>query len=202
MRSDLFLMDEKEAVAAKMLVEVLSIPLDKNYNLEETAIMVLPGMYQEYRITEVLKAWPNKAKYLWVAPTRGDPENSVYDSLKNLDKEKQNPDDMIIGGFTEATPGQMVWALEKLKENPNVKRIIISTAAYHLPRCMLTFIKAMNKAGVFVPISAHPLLNSNGNSFNSDEIKSEIGKIHEYGLKGDVATSEELSEYILKVGNL
>ena len=48
---------------------------------EETAIFLLPGVHQEYRITEGVKLWPNAGKYLWVAGTRGDPTYSKEDII-------------------------------------------------------------------------------------------------------------------------
>ena len=163
---------------------------------KETAIFLLPGVHQEYRITEGVKLWPNAGKYLWVAGTRGDPTYSKEDIIAVTGKDST---DIVCGGFARFTPDQMNWCVSLLKQNPHIKHIVVTTAAYHLPRCVLTLLKALKKSGIQIPMTPMPLINPNGDSFSvngTEDFALEMKKIQEYQQKGDVASLEDWKEYL------
>lgn len=168
----------------------------KRLNAHQTAILLLPGVHQEYRITEGVKLWPNAGKYLWVAGTRGDPAYTREDIIAVTGKDSV---DIVCGGFARFTPDQMNWCVSLLKQNPEIKHLIVTTAAYHLPRCVLTLLQALLKAKMQISMTPMPLINPNGDSFSAygtEDFALEMKKIQEYQGKGDVASLEDWREYL------
>ncbi len=163
---------------------------------EETAILLLPGTYQEYRITEGAKLWPKEGKYFWVAGTRGDPAYCREDIIAVTKKDSPN---IICQGFAKHTLDQMEWCIAMLKENSKIKHLVITTSAYHLPRCTLTLLQSLKKSNIQVSITPIPIKNPKGDSFSIDSTEDfvlEIKKIQEYQQKGDVASLESWREYL------
>ncbi|MBX4200631.1 YdcF family protein [Candidatus Parcubacteria bacterium] len=162
----------------------------------ETAILVLPGKHQEYRITESVKLWKKEGDYFWVAGTRGDPAYTREDIIKVTGDDSS---DIVCQGFAEHTLAQMQWCALMLKENPQIKYLIVATAAYHLPRCILTLLQVFKKEGVKMLITPMPLENPSGNSFSvedGEDFTSELKKIPQYQEKGDVLSVEDWIEYL------
>ncbi len=169
---------------------------------EETAILVLPGMYQEYRITEGTKFWPDQGEYLWVAGTNGDPAYSRKQIISVIDVDYPNDlhyPNIICGEFARHTLDQMEWCVSLLKENTQVKHLIVTTAAYHLPRCTLTLLQVLTKSGMKIPITPLSIRNPSGDSFSptsTEDLRSEVMKIQQYQEKGDVASLDTWRNYI------
>jgi uncharacterized SAM-binding protein YcdF (DUF218 family) len=165
-------------------------------NPQETAILLLPGKYQKYRITQGVKLWPSQGNWLWIAGTRGDPIYSKKDIISVIGKDSP---DVVCQGFAKHTLDQMEWCAALLKQNPHIKHLIITTAAYHLPRCVLTLLQVLTKAEVRIPITPFPLKNPSGDSFSvegGEDFISEIQKIGEYQQKGDVLSLDVWKEYL------
>src|SRR5581483_1060845 len=163
---------------------------------EETAILVLPGKHQEYRIRESAIFWPGRGKYFWVAGTRGDPEYTREDIIRIAGNDSL---DIVCQGFASHTLAQMEWCARMLQENPRVHHLIVTTAAYHVPRCLLTLLSVLEKLAIKIPITPMPLENPSGNSFSLDggeDFSSELQKIQEYQAKGDVASLNAWKEYL------
>src|SRR3989344_9134402 len=131
----------------QIFAEVFGLTMPSDSVPENSAILVLPGYFQRFRITEVKKYWPSKARYLWIAPTRGDSGFTLGEIAQCFACEAREGD-IAIGDFARHTQEQMIWALKLLVEKPKVDHIMVSTASYHLPRATLTFLRAMNEAGL------------------------------------------------------
>jgi hypothetical protein len=169
---------------------------------DQTAVLVLPGQ-QDYRITRVLQnVWPAQGKYLWVAGTRGDPFIEEEDIVHRIVTTGQNSpclDFIECQGWADNTPDQMEWACKMARKYAEVNHLIVATAAYHLPRCVLTFIKEMNKADLFVPVIPWPLTSFSGDSFakkGNQNFALEIAKVLKYQESGHVAPVAEWEEYL------
>lgn len=196
-------MTESSAVletARTMLTILVDGPQWKRGNPENTAILVLPGIYQEYRIQGGVNLWKqNQNQRLWIAGTRGDPTYTRDQIVQVAGVDSPN---IICQGFANHTPDQMHWCQEMLRDNPEVSHLIMATAAYHLPRCVLTNVVAMEKAGRRIPISPIPLTNPNGNSFpptgkeRSEDWPAEVSKIIMYQATGDVASYVQWHDYL------
>lgn len=162
-----------------------------------TAILVMPGVHQEYRIQGGIDLWlEDQDQELWIAGTRGDPSYSREQIVRDAGVDSPN---IVCGPFCRHTPDQMDWCMEMLKKNPDVEHLIMTTAAYHLPRCVLTNVAAMDKVGMRVHITPIPLFSPCGNSFSADGTEdwvSELSKIIEYQKTGHVASFEQWRNYL------
>ena len=183
----------------KIAKQILEIPFWKDSDLHRSAILILPGVYQNYRITEGVKHWPKKGEYLWVAGTRGDPFYTRREILETIDRKKRehiNNHNFENGGWQNHTLDQMMWVTELLKKNNNINHIILTTAAYHVPRCTLTLLQTMKKQSIKqVVISPIPIYHRLGPSLESESFGGELSRISIYQEKGDVATFETWEEY-------
>jgi len=196
-------MDEALAIletARTMLTILVDGPYWKRGHPENTAILVLPGIYQEYRIQGGVDIWnQDQSQRLWIAGTRGDP---AYTRDQIVEVAGVDHPNIVCGEFCNHTPDQMRWCLKMLQDNPGVSHLIMTTAAYHLPRCVLTNVAAMEKAGKRVPISPIPLTNPNGDSFpptgkgSWEDWLAEVSKVIMYQDTGDVASLSQWREYL------
>lgn len=185
----------------KTAKEILETPFWKDSTLRKSAVLILPGGWQDYRIPEGIKHWPEKGKYLWVAGTRGDPFYTRKEILEIIDKIKGmsiDSYDIENGGWANNTLDQMLWATELLKKNNEINHLILTTAAYHTPRCVLTCLQTMIKQNISkIVISPIPIYHPEGPSFESTEFKGELERIQKYREKGDVASFKVWEEYVL-----
>ncbi len=178
--------------------EILETPFYEKANPETAALLVLPGQ-QNYRISEGVKNWPEKAKHLWVAGTRADPfytRKDIMEIISNVRGEIFDPSNIENGGWANNTVDQMKWASELLKKNPQIDHLAITTAAYHLSRCILTFLQTMEKQGIERRvISPIPIVHPSGPDLKGPDFAGEMKKISLYQEKGDIASEEMWRSY-------
>ena len=183
----------------KVVRQILKIPFWKDSDPNKSAILILPGTQQNYRIYEGTKHWPKKGEYLWVAGTRGDPFYTRKEIFEMIDKTKRryiNNHNFENGGWANHTLDQMRWATELLKKNDKINHIILATAAYHVPRCVLTLVQTINRQSIkYVVISPIPIYYCLGPSLDSEDFYGELSRISTYQKKGDVATFKIWEEY-------
>ncbi|MDO8655433.1 MAG: ElyC/SanA/YdcF family protein [bacterium] len=171
------------------------------------AVVVFPGKHQVSRIQEAARVLRKvESPNFWVAGTMGDPFYPRRDILKEMedaagdyDRRYRSSPWVETGGFANNSLDQAKFVLELLRANPEVTHLILSTAAYHLPRCVLTCIKQMIEQDKRVAIYTAPSGDdiSQGNLLpGTPEIEEEILKILRYQRKGDVATWDELQRYL------
>ena len=178
--------------------EVFALPYWTKADPKQSALLILPGV-QEYRISEGAKHWPDKAEHLWVAGTRADPfytRREILDIVREVTTIESGTYLIENGGWENHTPHQMRWTVELLKKNPGVNHLIVCTAAYHAPRCVLTCIKIMQRHAAMRVISVLPLWHSEGPSSESAEWIEEMERISMYQQKGDVVSWEEWKQYL------
>jgi len=181
--------------------EVLSMPWYRGFSggPEQSALLILPGI-QGYRIPEGVKYWPTAARYLWVAGTRADPfytRKEITEIVRTVVGSDPPISYLENGGWANHTPDQMRWAVELLKGYSDVQHLIICTAEYHLPRCILCCVKTMQMHGVLRIISHAPICHKDGPVSGSMVWNEERAKILVYQKKGDIATAEEWAAYRL-----
>ena len=186
------------SILIRMAEEVLTLPYWIKADPERSALLILPGI-QEYRIPEGARHWPDEAKHLWVAGTRADPfytRREIVDIIREVTTIEGDTSLIENGGWENHTPDQMRWAIELLKKNREVNHLIVCTAAYHIPRTVLTFIKMMLKHEEMTVISSLPLWNPDGPARDDQDWQTEISKIGIYQKEGDVASDTEWKEYL------
>lgn len=171
-----------------------------------TAVIILPGQ-QDYRVTRVLQdVWPVHGRYLWAAGTRGDPlieREDIIGRIKASKKYAKISDLIECQGWADNTPDQMRWVIRMVKKYTDVKHLIVTTSAYHLPRCVLTLVKEMKTEDIVLPVTPWPLSSFSGNSFSklrsNQNLVLEIAKTLKYQQSGHVASLEEWDEYFKNV---
>jgi hypothetical protein len=195
-------LDEVLRVFLQILVDGTSWPAG---DADCTAVVILPGQ-QDYRITRVLQGiWPEAGKYLWIAGTRGDPaieRDDIFGRLLAARGNLPNADFIECQGYAANTPEQMKFVCRMLRKYIDVNHLIVATAAYHLPRCVLTLVKEMKDYGSQRTITPQPLRSFSGNSFakRSNQVFTlELAKILRYQNSGQVASVEEWEEYSSEV---
>jgi hypothetical protein len=108
---------------------------------------------------------------------------------------------VVIGGHVEHTPGQAEWFIEMVKKM-SLASAVVSASPYHIVRAYLTFIKFLAKENLKVrlfpratPVSPFEMVPESGmDSFGL--IHGEAERILRYQEKGDVATLDELKNYL------
>ena len=187
-------MNIKDWRVLREMFQILSIPFYDRAKISESAIVIPPGQLQEYRIAEGVKLWPSKAKYLWVTGAREKPSYTREQIVSYC--QKDSPDILVIKRGWNAK--EQVLGIHDLLINrfPWVQHVIVATAAYHLPRWILTFLQTIKDTERQIVISPVPLLNPDGISFSVEDLRSEIEKIQTYRIKGDVASSRYLNTYL------
>ena len=162
----------------------------------KTAIVVLPGMYEDWRVEQGVKLWPGSAKYLVVAGTRGDPSYTRQQIIGYAGTSLQNSN-VITGEFVEHTKAQMDWVCRVLqKQLTHVNCLIFTTAIYHVPRCVMTFLQAVADCGLRnIVVVVEPLLGDLTSQQIASGLMSEAQKIRQYRQKGDVLATDNLQAY-------
>lgn len=185
---------------------------DPLYAPNETACCLLPGL-NKWRVIEC--PWEVYASTLLVAGTSDDPAYTEDEIRIYLDVGILR--DFSFQGYAAHTPGQMAWLVKKIKKQEGIMQVILTTAAYHLPRCALTFAKEWLKNGkpkqkfhfACIPMIAGRTGEKFLTGFTSDAefadkatrgssqtVASEIARIEAYQKKGDVATAEEFAQFL------
>lgn len=179
-----------EYVLPFSLVPDLGIPK------QQTALFLMPGSYQDWRFKALAGLWNKYADKIFVAGTRGDPE---YNADQMADMLGCDISQIEMQVFAKHTRDQMDWVSGKVLEL-HPKQVILSTAAYHLPRCTLTFVKSCLDRNIPRTFKLALLPTSDpsnpSQSFTADQIVGEIGRIPEYQAKKDVATLEEYVAFL------
>ncbi len=178
----------------------LDLPIVES-RADERAWLIMPGggshKAGDTRLTQA--EWDTE--YVYVCGTRGDPAYSIEDITRLLARDGQVPKGLWYQGYAEHTLEQMLWAVDSLRANRRIRHLVMSTAEYHLPRCMLTFVKQWQLHGdgrklqLSVAPTANPPQTADTGGTNAS-LDGELSRILEYQKKGDVATEEDLLKFL------
>ncbi len=173
----------------------------KDVSQNSIAIGILPGggnhEASNPRLSEV--PWKTLTQKVLVAGTRNDPYYE-FDEICSL--LGGVPKHILVQGCTEIlnTLDQMLWLIACILKDPEITTLILSTSCYHLPRCVLTFIKQWLERSdgrrlqlVLLPTS-DPL--PTGTTTTNQTVAGELTRIAFYQQKGDVATADEFLAFI------
>jgi len=175
------------------------------FDTSTTALAIFPGggkkEASDTRFTEV--DWRKFSKKVWVAGTRGDPFYDEEEIRLLLARQQRVPPSLTLQIYAEHSLNQMRWVSNMLCADKTVSTLILSTAEYHLPRCILTFVKTWQREGDARKIRLAAIATSNPrllNRPNEDETsqtrEQEVKRIEVYQIKGDVATANEFMHFI------
>lgn len=111
---------------------------------------------------------------------------------------------IIVEPSSRNTKEMADFSLRILKEN-HLRRVILTVSPYFVPRCYLTMVKSISQNEhsfvtemYCVPSEDLPWQGyvPNEPKTRFQQIPTEIGKIHEYRLKGDIASEDEVIKYV------
>ena len=198
-------MPKKETLEQYKQIFALGVS-NPNMQRAATAVLILPGGGKGIAPTRLIEPqWQLYTDDLWVAGTRGDPVYTREDIVGYIARDGKLPERLQIQPFALHTQEQMNWAVDMLLEDWSISHLIISTAKYHIPRCVLTFVKAWIKLGDSSKLSIGILPTSDmgmsilrTSSSTSQTLDQELERMEEYQVKGIVATSAEFQEFLLK----
>lgn len=170
----------------------------------QTAVGVFPGEYQEWRIQEAIRIlWKVGAAHFLIAGTAGNPLCLPEDILEEMERmatassqRYRSSPLLVCGVWANDTRDQARFIMELLKRRPEVTHLVLTTGAYHLPRCVLTCIKYMTlrryrRVVIYTAPSGADIIKP-----GSPEFEEEMAKIPRYQTQRDIATWDELESYL------
>jgi len=185
--------DKTSKIAAATMM-ILSIPLRK-----ADGILIVTGEGEKERVHHGIELWKKgSGKFLLVTGDSEETKESFGEITKkeitDLCKVEENHPDIFKQEKTRHTLDQANWAATVIAEHP-IESLIVVSALYHLPRVFLTFLKVLQKNNqkiVLIPCPTLPV----SLEYNYHRIPAEIARIIKYQEQGDVATAEELCDYL------
>lgn len=197
------------------LVSAATFVLNLRLATSPDAIYVVPGRSEDHRIrygVRLCNLTP-ECKHFLVAGSNPDHskggippafEDTVEDLQTNFGLQLRRGLTIHLQGDTENAKTQADWLANTISKLPDVHSIWLVTAPYHLLRAYLTSLKSLINAremktwSLFpVPTSASPFtLVPYDQTPATDLVLGECQRILDYQAKGDVATLEELYEYL------
>lgn len=203
-------MDQRAKKVATAMLQINGLGVTSHPALPvagETAFLILPAGQEghHYREDEGIATWRTLCALRLVSSSHlmiaGVSEEKI--SVARLARLAGIPGDRLcMASHARNTPDQMAWALAVLANKPEVKRLVVCTAAYHTPRCFLTMLRTMDKRGVELILYTAPLLSPDNPevdqvgfvSTGSTGLRGEIERI--IGYTDDVATLDRFYEYL------
>jgi hypothetical protein len=182
---------------------VLSVPRKAT-----EALVVFPGMGENERVIHAVRKWSvDDLNYLFVAGIhRGEATFSELSAETLLKQPFALDPDLVDGVFTQIeaanTKVQADWTVEMVKRT-GVESLALTAPDYHLPRAYGTLLASLLEdvpwkvALIPEPTPLSPLHISPETGKTSSELTpAEWVRICAYQKKGDVATREQLEEYL------
>lgn len=155
-----------------------------------TAVVCVAGERENWRMKEAVKLIPGKANSLWVTKV-GDHQPPL--SMTHLcryypgDISQLAGVDIRFGGYGEHVNSlsQAIWVSIQLRRCPSINSLIIVTAAYHLPRWLLTLVSVLDLYTLSPRVIPYPVRRAVPTySIGSIRWNREIKKIRKYQPKG------------------
>lgn len=172
---------------------------DTDFSTHAIGIFLGGGSYEACnpRLSEV--SWRTLTHKVWVAGTRNDP---YYNVTQACDLLGGTPTSLRWQGCRASlsTPDQTWWFNEQLCADTEVTTFIVSTSRYHLPRCVLTFMKDWFYFGDRRKLQLRLLPTSDPipaeTTSTNQTIEGEIERIKRYQGTGDVASKHEFELFL------
>jgi hypothetical protein len=171
------------------------------------ALEALYGLGEDWRIKDAINWWETKttrAKSLLLAITNPAEKTSRVLSMSVLQQEPfhlTRLEGVHIGDRGNGTKEQAEWTLETVQRF-NIESIALFVSPYHCLRAYLTVLKTLLVAGVCIPLIPAPTPIAPDRYIPEVDVDAwqlvpgEVERIAKYQKQGDVATLEELKEYL------
>lgn len=166
------------------------------------ALAVFPGQGETWRISQALEWWnrrKGRARHLLLAGGSG--LSSVEEYIDHFGEIGRDSWVDVQWPDARNTKEQADWTAEKVREL-NIESLALFVSPYHLLRAYCTLLKSLEARGLQIPIVPAPVAispevvvpESGANGWQL--VAGEVERLRRYQEKGDVATSEELKQYI------
>lgn len=198
------IIEKKDSDLLAMALMLYSLP-----RIHQTeALVVMPGLGENWRIEQAVKVWENndqKNKFLLISGVNQKEKTAFPFSIENFKKSPFNlkrVENVHIQEHADHTKAQAEWIVNKTKEL-NIKSLTVFVSPFHLLRAYNTLLKTfinLDAERILIipnPIRIPPSTNiPEVNSSAWDLVQGELDRIKIYQEKGDVASYEELKEYL------
>jgi hypothetical protein len=175
-----------------------NLPPALNLPSHNTAMVIMPGG-QDWRLSQA--PWQHYTDTVLVTGTDNDPAYSFTEVQALLERSSgKTPATIRHQDYARHTPDQANWTVTELLRLPHIRNLIVSTAAYHLPRVVLTVVKSWLQHGDSrrLRIYSLPTLDpdprngfAHADAERSATTEQELARIEQYQHTGDVATADE-----------
>lgn len=186
-----------QLVTAAILVNTIPAPTD----FQPKALVTIPGMGEKYRVSLPIQFWDTTSTHFLLI-AGGSEEIILNFSDKDQECIQIHQRSIFCQPYAANTVEQTDWIIAKCQEL-KIESFIFYAPAYHITRAYLTLLKSMLKAEsslVMVqqtlPVSPHNTVPLADHAPAYKLIPSEVARITTYQEKGDVATLEELLQYL------
>ena len=173
------------------------------------ALAVFPGMGEDERVEQAIINWQlpiNSSRYFIIASPNYNEETTriiTPDVLRNPPFNLKRFEGVIIEDESSNTKEQTERVLKRVRQY-DLKSLALFASPFHLPRAYLTLLKTLIDAKLKeVAITPGQVFKSPGSvipEFRTtawEAIAGEVRRIKKYQVKGDVATLDELREYLV-----
>lgn len=197
---------EKDEIGtiASLIIQVLTIPIPETF--QPDALVTIPGMGETWRVLQPLKEWEKSTAehFLLAGMYWGEQqfEELSMELLKqspyNL-KRTENVHTQLSARHTKAQTDWIIRRASKLE----ITSFIFYAPTYHITRAYLTLLKSLIqseiKPVIMIPkpiVMSPNVIIPEANAQARSLIPGEIERIKIYQEKGDVATLDELENYL------
>lgn len=182
---------------------VLSVPGDLD---RITSIAVTPGLGEDIRVLKAIELWQSDQEFEHLFIT-GTNVNEKLQPQLTLERLQEAPyflhrlEGVVTQVEAEHTRAQTDWLVEQLVAN-NVKNLVLCVSHWHITRAYMTLLKSMLNKDYVIPVIPFvigtspsqiiPEINETVQNMSAGEAK----RIVKYSSIGQIASSEELSNYL------
>jgi lipopolysaccharide export LptBFGC system permease protein LptF len=199
------IIEKKDSDILAMALMLYSVP---KIPQKTDALVIMPGLGENWRIEQAIKIWENnnkENKFLLISGVNQKEKTAFPFSIENFKKPPFNlkrEQNVYTQEHADHTKAQAEWIISKVKEL-NIQSLSLFVSPFHLLRAYSTLLKAFinsnNERIVIIPnpIKIPPSTNiPEVNSNAWDLVQGELDRIKIYQEKGDVASYEELKDYL------
>lgn len=185
--------------------EIFRIPQGAALNAD--AFVVYPGCLESWRVDHAISYWQqtnHTAKVLLITGINDAEAKEGLLTLENLTKPPYgltNTHNVYSQLHVRHTKDQTDWVCEQLKKY-ELKGIALFVSPFHLLRAYLTQLTSCQQAGLTIPMipMPTPVLPNQTIPFTQKTpramVQGELERIKQYQAKGDVASFQELWDYL------
>lgn len=195
------------AISRAMASAVFTLSIPRWCVRYTDALLMLPGQNELERVIAPVQAWNhNLAKHLLVAGSCRKEETWEALPIERLQEPPYNltrTANVLIQPEAQNTKEQMEWAVEMVRKH-DIQSLSLYVTNYHTPRAYFTLLRALQRAGLRIPVIPVPLEGSPGQMSPEtmqsylEMFDSESARIDKYRSEKfqDVFTPDEVFEYV------